>query len=120
MGVVVVKFKHTIARVLKRIEFRAGRRVTFRTGVAAPFVTLLPVGWSWAPTSLCRGGHTMGSWPPRASHRASALSQQPRPSCGCLRQLPPSWKAVGVLKSLTRKGLCPDLLLEGDAVKVSP
>ncbi len=71
MGAVVVKFTHTIARVVKRIEIRAGRRVTFRTGVAAPFFTLLPIGWSWAPTSLCHGGHTVGSWPPRASHRAS-------------------------------------------------
>ncbi len=56
MGVVVVKLTHAIARVVKRIEVWAGRRATFGTGVAAPFVTLLPNWGSWAPTSLCRGG----------------------------------------------------------------
>jgi hypothetical protein len=43
MDVEVVELTHTIARVVKRIEVGAGRRVTFGTGVAAPFVTLLPV-----------------------------------------------------------------------------
>ncbi len=46
MGIVVVKLTHFIARVVKRKEVRAGRRATFGTGVAAPFVTLLPVCWS--------------------------------------------------------------------------
>jgi hypothetical protein len=42
VGIVVVKLTHTIARVVKRIEIWAGRRGTFGTGIAAPFVTLLP------------------------------------------------------------------------------
>ncbi len=46
MGVVVMKFTHAIARVVKRIEVRAGRRATFGTGIATPFVTLLSIGWS--------------------------------------------------------------------------
>ncbi len=60
MGVVVVKFTHAIAGVVKRIEVRAGRRATCRTSDAAPFVALLPLGRSWAPTSLCRGGRDRG------------------------------------------------------------
>ncbi len=55
MGVVVVKLTHAIARVVKRIEVWVGRRATFGTGFAAPFVTLLPIWWSWAPNSLCHG-----------------------------------------------------------------
>jgi hypothetical protein len=56
VGVAVVKLTHAIARVVKRIEVWAGRSATFGTGAAAPFVTLLPIWWSWAPTSLCHGG----------------------------------------------------------------
>ncbi len=43
MGIVIVKLTHTIARVVKRVEVRAGRRATFGTGIAPPFVTLLPI-----------------------------------------------------------------------------
>jgi hypothetical protein len=43
VDLVVVKFTHTIARVVKLIEIKMGRRATFETGVAAPFVALLPV-----------------------------------------------------------------------------
>jgi hypothetical protein len=43
VGVVVVKLTHAIARVVKRIEVRSGRRATFGMGIAAPFVTLLPI-----------------------------------------------------------------------------
>ncbi len=73
MGIVVVKFTHAVARVVKGIEVRAGRRATFGTGFAAPFVTLLTTCWSWAPTSLCHGAVTVGSWPPRASHKAGLV-----------------------------------------------
>ncbi len=57
MDSVVVKLSHIIARVVKRIEVRAGRRATFGTAVAAPFVNsssrLLELGSnfsvSWRP-----------------------------------------------------------------------
>jgi hypothetical protein len=60
VGVVAVKLAHAIARVVKRIEVQAGRRAAFGAGVAVPFVTLLPVCWSWALTSLFCGGHNCG------------------------------------------------------------
>ncbi len=55
--IVIVKFIHAFARVLKGVEVRAGRGATFGTGVAAPFVASLPAVRSRAPTSLSRGGH---------------------------------------------------------------
>ncbi len=60
MCVVVVKLTNAIVRVVKRIEVRAGKGATFGMGVAAPFFTLLPICWSWAPTSLCHGGRNRG------------------------------------------------------------
>jgi hypothetical protein len=62
VGVVVVKLTHAIAivRVVKIIEVWAGRRATFGMGIAAPFVNVLPVCWSWAPTSLCHGSRDHG------------------------------------------------------------
>jgi hypothetical protein len=56
MGIIIVKFAHAIARVLKGIKIRAGRGATIGAGVTAPFVASLPVARSRAPTSLCRGG----------------------------------------------------------------
>jgi hypothetical protein len=56
VGVVVVKLTQAIAMAVKRIEVWAGRRATFGTGIAAPFVTLLSICWSWALTSLFHGG----------------------------------------------------------------
>jgi hypothetical protein len=52
--------------------------------------------------------------------RLLLLSQKLRPSSGFLRRRPPSWKAVIVWKTLPKRDLCPDWLLEGDAVWVSP
>ncbi len=40
IGIVVVKFAHAIARVLKRMKIWAGRVATFGVGVTAPFVTV--------------------------------------------------------------------------------
>ncbi len=51
--IVVVKFKHAIARVLKRMKIWAGRGATFGAGVTASFVTSLPAAGNGA--SLCRG-----------------------------------------------------------------
>ncbi len=97
MGVVVVKLTHAIARVVKRIEVWARRRATFGTGVAA--VTLLPVCWSWALTFLRPWGRGLLEYPTRCP----LLSQQLRASCGFLRRPPPSWKAVGILKTLSKR-----------------
>jgi hypothetical protein len=56
MGVVIVKYTHPIARVLKIIKVRVGRGATFGVGVTASFVASLPAVGSRAPTLLCRGG----------------------------------------------------------------
>jgi hypothetical protein len=56
MGVVIVKFTHAIAMVLKRIKVWAGRGGTFGAGVIGPFVASLPTARNRAPTALCRGG----------------------------------------------------------------
>ncbi len=56
VGVIVVKFTDAIARVLERRKVRAGRGASFRAGVAALFVTSLPVVGSSTPTVLCQGG----------------------------------------------------------------
>jgi hypothetical protein len=53
MGVIIVKFTHAIARILKGIEVRVGRGATFGAGVTALFVASLPVVRSRAPTALC-------------------------------------------------------------------
>jgi hypothetical protein len=65
-----VKLAHAIGRVLESLKSRAGRRATFGTGVAVPFVFPL-VG---AGLLLLRvvAAATVGSWPPRAYHKASA------------------------------------------------
>ncbi len=60
MGTVVVKFTDAIAWALKRIKIGAGRGATFRAGVAALFVALLPIVGSWAPNALSRGGCDCG------------------------------------------------------------
>jgi hypothetical protein len=52
VGIAIVKFTYAIARVLKRIEIRAGRGVTFRMGIAALFVASLSAVRSRAPTAL--------------------------------------------------------------------
>jgi hypothetical protein len=56
VGVVIVKFAHAIARVVKGIETRLERAVAFGTPVAAPFIASLPSGKSRAPILLIRGG----------------------------------------------------------------
>jgi hypothetical protein len=53
MGIVIVKFTHAIARVLKGIEVRAGRGAAFGAGVTAQFVASLPAVRSRALTALC-------------------------------------------------------------------
>jgi hypothetical protein len=58
VDIIIMKFAHAIARVLKSMEIWAGRggKATFGAGVTAPFVTSpLAVG-SRAPTLLSRGG----------------------------------------------------------------
>jgi hypothetical protein len=58
VGVVIVKFTHAIARVMKRVEVRVGRGATFGVGVAAPFVALLPRCWE-------QGSYFAELWRPR-------------------------------------------------------
>jgi hypothetical protein len=60
VAVKVVKLTHAIAQVLKREKIRARMRTTFRTGVAVPFVILLPASWSWASATLSHGGCDRG------------------------------------------------------------
>jgi hypothetical protein len=56
IGIVIMKFAHVIARVLKGMKIWAGGGATFGAGVTAPFVASLPAVGSRAPTSLSRGG----------------------------------------------------------------
>ncbi len=93
VGVVIVKFTRAIAiaRVLIRVNVRAGRGATFGAGVTALFVAYLPVVRSRAPTSLSRGGATIGLWPLRVSHRvsaaftmAAAILWLPAPTTSCM------------------------------------
>ncbi len=60
VAVKVVKLTHAIAQVLKREKIRAGRRTTFGTGVAVPFVILLPASRNWASAALGRGSCDWG------------------------------------------------------------
>ncbi len=62
VGVVILKFTHAIARVLERIEVWAGRGATFNASLLEAGLLLHCV----------EAAMTVGSWPPRASHRASA------------------------------------------------
>ncbi len=55
VSVEIVKFTHVIAPVLKRKEDGAGRMETFGTGVAIPFVILLPASRSQSSTALSCG-----------------------------------------------------------------
>ncbi len=72
MGVIIVKFTHAIARVLKGIKVCAGRGATFGAGVTAPFVASLPAARSGDIHRWVEAAATGGSLPPRGSHRASA------------------------------------------------
>ncbi len=56
VGVVIVKFLHAIARIVKGIEIGLGRGVAFGTGIAVPFAASLLASGSRAPISLSRGG----------------------------------------------------------------
>ncbi len=60
IAVKVVKLAHAIAPVLKGKEVRARRRMTFGTGVAIPFVVLLPASRSRASTALSLSGCNNG------------------------------------------------------------
>ena len=81
IGVIIVEFAHAIGRVLESVKSRAGRRATFGTGVAVPFVGRLPISGSRATTSVSRGGRD------RRVVAASSIPQGVRGSnrvCGCL------------------------------------
>jgi hypothetical protein len=56
VAVEVVKLALAIAWVLKIKEIGARKGATCGTGVAVPFVVLLPAGRSQAPTALSCGG----------------------------------------------------------------
>jgi hypothetical protein len=56
VGVVIIKFAHAIARVLKGIEIWAGGGATLGVGITARFVASPPAVGSRAPTLLNRGG----------------------------------------------------------------
>ncbi len=74
--IIIMKLAHAIGRILKRVKGRVGRRVTFGTGVAVPFVARLPASGSRAPTSVSRGGR---------DHRVVAASSIPQGVCGSNR-----------------------------------
>jgi hypothetical protein len=115
VGIVVVKFKDAIARVLERIKIRVERGATFRAGVAALIVASLPVVRSRAPTTLSRDSCDFG---------VVAASSIPQGVCslhyGCSHPMGTSsyrfaWKAVGELEIWQERDHCQVKLLEGDA-----
>jgi hypothetical protein len=59
VGVVIMKFAHTIARVSQRNENLGRKWATFGAGINAPFVASPPAVGSRAPTSLSRGGRSL-------------------------------------------------------------
>ncbi len=71
-----MKLAHATGRVLKSVKSRAGRRATFGTGVAVPFVTRLLASGSRAPTSVSRGSR---------NHRVVAASSIPQGVCSSNR-----------------------------------
>ncbi len=72
IGVVVVKFTHAIARVLKRMKIWVGRGVTFEAGITASFVASLPTAGSGASASLFQGSCDRRVVAAPSVHRASA------------------------------------------------
>jgi hypothetical protein len=74
MGVIIVKFTHAIARVLKGIKIWAGRGATFGAGVTVLLLLspLFPLLGAGLLLRCVKAAATVGSWPSRASHRASA------------------------------------------------
>jgi hypothetical protein len=105
VGIVIMKFTHAIARVLKGIKIRAGRGVTFGAGVTAPFVASLPIVRSRAPTSLSHRG---------SDRRVVAASSIPQGICGN------TWMAAGEQGTWPEKDHCQEKLQEGDVVLASP
>ncbi len=62
VGIVIMKFAHAIARVLKGMEIWAGGGgATFGAGVTTPFVASPPAVGSGAPSLLSRGGAITGA-----------------------------------------------------------
>ncbi len=121
IGVIIVKFAHDIARVLKWMKIWAERGTTFGAGITAPFVTSLHAVGSGAPTLLCQGSCGCG---------VVAASSIPQGVCslqnGCSHSVGASsycfsygwWKADQ--KALKEKGHCQVILLEGDVVWAFP
>ncbi len=67
-----MKFTDAIARVLEGMKIWAGRGVTFGAGAShflSPLVPLLEAGLL---LRCVEAAATVGPWPPRGSHRASA------------------------------------------------
>ncbi len=121
MGVVIVKFTHTIARVLERVEIRAGRGVTFGAGIAGPLVALLPTVGSRASASLSHGSR---------NRRVGAASSIPQGVCslhhGCSRPVVASsyrfthgWRQANKEQS-QKKDQCQEKHQEEDVVLASP
>jgi hypothetical protein len=124
VGTVIMKFAHSIARVLKGMEIRAGRGgETFEAGATAPFVTSPSAVGSRAPTSLSRGGRDC---------RVVAASSIPGGVCslhhgpGCLvvaichLLLSHEWMVAGEQETWPKKDHCPEKYHGIDVILTSP
>jgi hypothetical protein len=67
-----LKFTHAIARVLKLVEIWAGRGATFGAALPPLLSPLFPLLGVGLLLHCVEAAATVGSWRPRASHRASA------------------------------------------------
>jgi hypothetical protein len=64
VGVIIVTFAHTIARVVEGIEIGAGRGAAFGMGIAALFLPLFPLVGAGLLFCLVVAAATVGLSPP--------------------------------------------------------
>jgi hypothetical protein len=84
MGVIIVKFTHAIARVLKGIKVWAGRGATFGAGLPLLLLPLFLLLGAGLPLRCVEAAATVGSWPPQAFTMAAAISWVPAPTASLL------------------------------------
>ncbi len=72
IGIVIVKFTHAIARILKWMKIWGGRGLTFGAGITTLLSLLFLLLGAGLLLCCVEAAVTAGSWPPQASHRASA------------------------------------------------
>jgi hypothetical protein len=72
VGIIIMKFTHAIARVLKGLKVRVGRGATFGACVTTRLSHLFLLLGAGLLLRRVMAAATVVLWPPRASHRTSA------------------------------------------------